>query len=52
MKQFQEESAHLALNRQRAALQLLPVHKAQREEARTLASITAARQVFMAGVRR
>ncbi|MEZ7898954.1 MAG: PrsW family intramembrane metalloprotease [Flaviflexus sp.] len=51
MKQFQEESAHLALNRQRAALQIIPVHKAQREEARTLNSIGAARTVFMSGVR-
>lgn len=51
MKRFQEETAHLALNRQRAALQTMTVPRAQREEARTLNSIGRAREMFMAGVR-
>lgn len=51
MKRFQQEASHLALNRQRAALQTIPVAAAQREEAKTLATIGQARANFMAGVR-
>lgn len=49
MKRFQAESAHLALNRQRAALGCVPVARAQRNEARTLASIGATRHAYIGG---
>lgn len=51
MNRFQHEATHLALNRQRAALNTVPIRVAQREEARTLAAIGQARTLVMAGVR-